>query len=500
MWTTRPLTAAGRPALLVGAVVGAVPLLGFLVVALVHLRDTYHLDHVAGAWMALAAYADDGILYPPLHDDGVFGGTRYAPLGIGLHAVAAQVTGEHLVSGKAVSLVLAVALLTAVFELSRRTGATAPVALAACGAVVASYVAWFLGTSVYGDLLAVGLQVVAVGVVAVGRARPGTVALAGVLAALAVTAKLSAVWGGVTVLLWLLFKNRRLLVPYLAAGAATGLTVFGAAAALSAGRMQDSLFGLGASGFLGLRSLVLVAPQKTLDVLLDHALVTALLLPVAAVVVVVAARRRQLQPFDLALVVAVPLTVLVMNDVGTGFNQLLDLVVLVPLVVATGCARARWAAPRGALALLLALPLATAVGLADGDLPREVGSAAIAVVRGERPDELRPDLLGDRLEGAYFTEDPGVAVQHGDHPVVLDSFMLLRIAREHPTWEARLVARFDRREFDTVVLITDMDLEMSWWRKLHLGLPVARAIDRNYVQTARVPGGVYDYRVLEPRP
>lgn len=108
-------------------------------------------------------------------------------------------------------------------------------------------------------------------------------------------------------------------------------------------------------------------------------------------------------------------------------------------------------------------------------------------------------MLGDRLDGRYFTEDPGVAVQQGDHPVALDSFMLLRIAREHPEWEADLVARFDRQEFDTVVLITAMDLEKSWWRKLHLGLPIARAIDRNYVQTDRVPGGVYDYRVLERR-
>lgn len=106
-------TASTRGALLLAAVVGVVPLLAFVLLAVLHLRDTYHLNHVAGARMALAAYADDGVLYPPLFDDGVFGGTRYAPLGIGLHALAAQVTGEHLVSGKAVSLLLALALVGA---------------------------------------------------------------------------------------------------------------------------------------------------------------------------------------------------------------------------------------------------------------------------------------------------------------------------------------------------------------------------------------------------
>ena len=51
---------------------GAIVSVSLVVVA--HLNDTYHIDHVAGAWLGLAKYASSGVVYPPLYDGTHFGG------------------------------------------------------------------------------------------------------------------------------------------------------------------------------------------------------------------------------------------------------------------------------------------------------------------------------------------------------------------------------------------------------------------------------------------
>ena len=65
---------------------------GVALLALAHVDDRYELDHVAGAWMALAQRFADGTLYPPLYDGEQFGGTRFAPLAISLYGGAARLT------------------------------------------------------------------------------------------------------------------------------------------------------------------------------------------------------------------------------------------------------------------------------------------------------------------------------------------------------------------------------------------------------------------------
>src|SRR4051812_16100421 len=52
-----------------------------------------------------------GSHYPPLHEGGSFGGTRYMPLQFVAHAGLARLTGEYLVSAKLFAYATAIALL-----------------------------------------------------------------------------------------------------------------------------------------------------------------------------------------------------------------------------------------------------------------------------------------------------------------------------------------------------------------------------------------------------
>ena len=67
-------------------IVGAAGIAGWLFLALVHIGDRYKVGHVQGIWMALAQYANEGTLYPPLSDGVRFGGTRHMPLPIIVNA------------------------------------------------------------------------------------------------------------------------------------------------------------------------------------------------------------------------------------------------------------------------------------------------------------------------------------------------------------------------------------------------------------------------------
>lgn len=486
-----PAPTASRVLLAADALLAAAALAAFALVAVVHLADNYHVDHVAGAWMGLAAYANDGTLYPPLHADGVFGGTRYMPLGIALNSAAAALSGEYLVSGKVVALLTVGALLVGVYLLARRLECERPLALAVVGAVIATFTALFAGTSIYGDALAVALQLAAILIVARGATRRTAIA-AGVLVAFAFSAKLTALWGAGAVLVWLLMRGRRQVPAFLAATIVTAVVTLVGADLLSDGRLHDNLLTLSGGGeFWGLLA---ETPSKIFELLLDTAPGTLVLAPFALFAVIRAAAGRRLEIVDVALVLAALVTFALMADVGTGFNHLLDLAVLVPLVVAAEYGRASGDRTR----LVLAAVLAAAIAVSLVDLRSDVHEAATIAVDRSTPERLRPPALREAIAGPVLSEDPSIAVQRGRTPVVLDAYMLLRILREQPARRRELVARIARREFKTVVLIMDLDLDDPWWSQSHLGIEVARAIDRHYRFVRKVPGPVFFYRLYEP--
>jgi hypothetical protein len=476
------------------ALAGGAAVAVFILVAAVHLGDNYHVDHVAGAWMGLAWYASDGVLYPALVEDGYFGGTRYMPLGIVLNAGAAEVSGEYLVSGKVLALAVMAALLTLVYLAARDVGCSPRAALGTVGAVIATLVALFAGTTIYGDALPVLLQLAALVVLGRSTGRRGA-AGAGLLAALAFGAKLSGLWGLAAGLLWLLWRDRGRALPFAAAAGGTILVILILSYVASDGRFDENVLGLAGVRDKAPGELLADTPSKTFDLLLHNAAATLVLLPLALGALVFFGLRGQLQPLDLGLLLAGGITLVVMTDVGAGFNHLLDLTVLVPLVVARALAEAGDRPLR--IVLAAAIVLGTAISLID--LRSDVREAASAAAHRETPKHLRAPALTQRLKRPVFSEDPSILIERGERPLVLDSYMLLRILEDDRKAESKLVSRFGRREFVTVVLIMDLDLDDPWWSESHLGIGVARAIKRDYRFVRKVPGPVFAYRLYAPR-
>ena len=477
---------------LVVAAAGA--LLAWLAVSLVHIDDRERVGHVQGAWMALARYANEGVLYPPLFDGEHYGGTRWMPLGIVAHALAARLTGSELVGGKVLALLAALVLFTLAVAALRRLGSPWPLAGALLAGVLASEAGLFTTTTIGVDVLAAAVQVGSLvlflgGADAAPRDQGGgggqrTRALiaAGVLAGLGPLAKLTAGWAALAILCRLGATGRwRDFGVFLAAASATTLVGVGAGLVASGGRLWESIGRLAFAGDGGPSSLVR-APNQVVYNLVEYAPGILAVLPFAVVAIGLAGRWRELSVVDWALAWALVALIAVYTDVGTGLNQLIDVLVLTTAVAAQLPARlaARMGEqhhPLGRYGLAVAALTALAAGMIIALVPAARDAAEVARHGHPLPTEPLVEVIGPG--DTVLSEDPYVPVTLERRPVVLDPFMLRRLDEVDPAAVDPLVERIEQRDFDYVVLLEDLD-ETGWWEVFHFGPRVADALRQAY--------------------
>jgi hypothetical protein len=446
---------------------------------------------------ALARYFDEGTLYPELYDGERYGGTRYMPVPIVLHGFLGAVTGEYLVSGKLLSYAAMIGLLVAMFVLLRRQRCPLPIALALPALVLTTQTGLAGGMDIRGDGLPLLLQVLAVGIVA-STARPAPTVGAAALAALALLSKTSAVWAPLAIAIWLVGRDRRRLATFAVSYAAIAGALVLVFTILTRGRMLENVLGLSTSGITGLRS-ILLTPYRFVHLIVDVGATTWAVVPLVVLAGWISLRRRSASIWLLSLVCALAVTLAVLIDVGAGWNQLIDLVVLSALVVGELAARAsdqvtgdRDASRTVGSIVALSLLWVTLTGSVV-----TLGPPVLQIARGEASYDAEP-LAGLGDPGiSVLSEDPYVPISLGQAPVVLDPFMLPRLAGEHPDAISDLIERIEAREFDVVVLLQRLEpVEQSWWIELHLGIDVARAISRAYTYAGRMQG-YYLYEPLE---
>jgi hypothetical protein len=419
------------------------------------------------------------------------------PLQIGLHAGLAAVTGDELLAGKLLALVLAAALVALLLVLLvRGLGVPLWVSVTLVAALIASPLGVLTVTSIRGDALPVILQLAALAIVARTPDRPRTIA-AGVLCAAAVLAKLTALWGAAAIFGWLLLRrDRARLVPFAAAFAVPLALSLVVLEALTHGRLSDNVLGLSTASAYGPGEALGTVPTKLFTLLDVGADSVSLLLPLAIVALVVAARARALGVYHVAFAASAVLTLGVLADPGTTYNHLLDVGVLTVVLVGL-----LW--PEGGL-VRLAIPVvalwAAIASYALGLHPEAREAASIAAGRSSASYPRSP--LEDAIERdeSLLSEEPWIPVSLDELPTVLDPYTLLRIAEGHPDWEADLVARLDRHDFDVVVLRFDhveadgrIDVSDPWWQDQNFGPTIVAAIARNYRFREAIEGyALYD--------
>jgi hypothetical protein len=480
-----------------GVALAALVAAGWALLAVAHVDDRYHVNHVTGVWLALARHAArTGTPYPPLHDEGTaYGGTRLMPLQIEINGAAARLSGDVLASSKVVAYLLAAVLLVLLFATIVRFGCGRATASILCASVLASTTGILAATTMRGDTLPVILQVAALVVIS-RRATARGAAVAAVLCAGALLGKFSAVWAAPAIVVWLLLlaRPRHAAVFAGAFAAALGAGV-GCFALLSDGRLRENVAELATAGESGGLHALLAAPSR-----IAHAAHYGdyVLLVLAASAVVAALVRRRAGLYELALVFAAVALLVIFSDTGADTNHLLDVTVLSTLVVGRLLAggvpgHVSRVGIAAALALGLGLMFETNMRLDVEATLRGSDSYSLAPIRGYLP-----------ARGSLLSEDASIPVQLGRRPVVLDAFMLARLGRRHPAWIQELARRIDRRGFDRIVLLHRAD-GSAYFRDGAFGLPVGRAVARSY--RLLLPGPVrlggplgLHYWVYAPKP
>ena len=473
-------------------------LASWLFLAVVHVDDRYNVGWVEGSRMALARSAGSGDLFPPLYDGHRYGGTRFMPVPILLHAGVAHFTDEYLISGKIVAYVSMGLLLGLTFLVLMRMGLRAPAAAALTAGVLATRPGLLAATTVQGDSLSVLFQLGAVALVGSSKERRSTLLAAG-LCTLAIASKLSAVWAPLAIFVWLLIHDRRRIVPFLGALAALLLSMFGLLQIVTDGRLLANLAELTFAGVGGISD-VLRSPLRLLELVIDGAPVLLILAPFALFGEPLIAGRSGLSMFYIGLLTAILSLIVILSDRGTLHNHLLDVTVLTLIVVGrVWSLSARGEPSRAPLPSLVAVAVlfgvgASAVVVVRPDLWPAVGS----VIHGQDPFSADHAELARQVgpEDTLLAEDPYVAISLGRTPVVLDAWVLLRLTRSHPEWVAELADRIRDHAFDKIVLVYPITFE-AWYRELHFGQVVSEAIRENYRFAGR-RAGYYVYVPGEP--
>jgi hypothetical protein len=468
--------------------------------ALWHLHTGLNLGTGAGVHMGLAAHLNAGRFYPALYDGEYFGGTRYMPLYFTLHAGLARLTGEYVVSGKLLTLLLGAILVWVLVALLRRVGCGRPAALALAGLVVGSSTGLYACTTIRSDLLPVVCQLAAL-LAAWGRPSYRRVALAGLLCTLAFFSKLTALWAAPAIgLAFLLARDWRRAATFAVAWLGSLAAGFALLQYASGGRLLENFTALSSSGLAGLSALPR-GPFRLFWFLPRGGPLLQALAPFVLLECGRAWRQGGWTAGHWAFLFALPLAALIMADVGAVSNHLLDLTAAAALVFG-----ALWASlpagPKEAWGLRALVALSALWGL-GGLWVSAVAQTALPTARDwmrgtqRHPAQPLAGLVGpgDRL----LTEDPVVPVTLGQVPVVLDLYALARVQPKRPEVVAELVRQIERQQFDRVVLrdhVEGQDYDKGDdWESFFYGKAVSAALRQHYRPERTADG----YRVLVPK-
>ena len=162
-----------------------------------------------------------------------------------------------------------------------------------------------------------------------------------------------------------------------------------------------------------------------------------------------------------------------MADVGSDYNHLLDVIVLLPIVayeVMQGLAR-RMDDPRPAWAFLAAMVLVGSSAALAVNSRSNLATAAGLTGAADPSIDARP--LEAELAGAatVLAEDPYISLYRGQQPTVLDPFMLVRVGRRDPALVEPLLALIATGRLDALVLKRDLEDPASeaWFRDFAFG-------------------------------
>ena len=438
-----------------------------------------HLEHVAGAWIALAVDLKEGVFYRPPYGAHGYGGTRFFPLYFVLHGAATKVVGTWRAPGYILSSASILLLLLGCYRLLRRLGTNPWLSFAGVVAVLAASSVQDSLLTIREDGMAAMFNVWGILVCCSGELSNRRLFFAALLFGLAFATKESSVFGVATSVLWLVFAGKQRTAVRLAVTTGVGfLLVLGGIYVGSGGQAFQVFRETLASGG-GLRTLF-SSPEALLGTIPGYWAETILLaLALATLISRPLAELRSLPALLFGCTLLV--TLVIISSPGAAGNHLLDL--HVAAVVLFISAIAEWS-PDFCTGVCSVAALVAFVSF----LPvyREVDSVPLK------------DNYQDIVEAIGFTDrpiladNPLVPIIAGQQPYVMDAFMFRVLAENNSDFAQPLWRMIDDKDFAAIVLQDNPDSDdgKEVYTHYHFGGEFLNHLHKNY-QPAGTPGDHY---------
>jgi len=432
-------------------------------------RNWGDLDHASGTWIAMALDARDGVLYRPIVSEIGYGGTRYAPLHVLVHASLMKMGIDPITGGYLIGIVSAAVLIAATFQLMRRLE-VAPVTAAIMGCFLLSAHCLAVGVAgIRGDLLAAALDICGVAAVA-GAAIP----LAAICFVLALATKVTCIFGAVASVAWLACSDRRREAIRLAA-----MWIIGAAIVvlltqwISDGRAAG-IFAACADGGGELMTL-LVAPLAMVNNAIHYDPIALAMLIVALLLLPGHLRATSLPVMLLLITLAG--TVTIFGTPGTNINHLIDLHAAVIVFLATRCRGQRLGT---AMAAPLVLACTAAVVCLEQARHIQVESRSTTAVA------VLADVARSPVQGPILSENPLLPLEAAQRPYLLDAYMFRVLIQRQPSIADKMWDDLRHQRFGAVVIYNRHSFGREFMDRLNATYNLATQHD--------------DYEIYFPRP
>jgi hypothetical protein len=430
----------------------------FCVVALaLSLPSGAMLNFVSGTWLSLGVDLRDGVFYRPLIGDAGFGGTRYFPLWIVLHAGLMRLGLSPLSAGYLISMVSAVAWIAGAYRLMQALRFPPALARALSILTLCTSAGILALTTVRGDLLPAALNlwgiVYSVRAFDPGR-RAATIAVAAAFFSLAIVAKPSAVFGVLGVAAAFALNGRRKSAGILTAatlGSAAVLLL--AANAASNGRMIETMRACATGGAV-LWNYV-HAPLAFVYTLV-HLDPMSVVISTLFFAGLIALPQSGWKEIPTAVAVASLAILVALNATpGIDFNHFLDFFGLALIFVGYQAARGRIHAPLATLALSIAASMSVVLFFYDiREARRADGRSQVAAVRSY--------LSGIDLGTApVFSDNPLFPAIDGKPSSMIDGIMFKTLRLKDPQFARVLDSRIVEARFGAVVLEADVQTPLG---------------------------------------
>ncbi len=435
-----------------------------------------HLDHVSGAWIALAGDLRHGIFYRASFGADGYGGTRFFPLFFTLHALGIRLLGGWRAPGYVLSATSVVLLLAGVFYLLRQLQVQRWLAVASCLVVLAGSSVQDSLLTIREDGMAAMFNVFGVALCAGPQVSRRRIWLAALLFTCAFATKETSVFGAAAIFLWLLVSKRFKLA--LEFGVAAGLGYWVVIATMYFGshaRAFESMRLTLATG-TDFRSL-LKSPVTMVEAMNSYRAEMVMLILGGAALLMTSLGRVIRLP-SLLFICTLAVTLVIFSSEGTAGNHLIDL-----LVASVGMFTV-WAAempsPEIGLPVLAMTTLVAWLGVLvqhgyDDAVP--VRSQLQAIVEKIGPTD-KPILA----------DNPLVPIVAGQRPYVLDAFMFRVLQEQVPHFGDPMWQALKARRFGAVVLVDnpDSDEGKDTYSNYHFGDDFMELMRQNYVPAGSV--------------